>query len=82
MKTVYNFHNAFKRSQLEIVSTIPNKLLWEFLEPYKKEKLPESVIFKIAAGKKNFDIIRLFQSGEYFFSKVYRCIIAIYGYVR
>lgn len=69
MKAVYNFHNAFKRSQLEIVSTVPNKLLWEFLKPYKKEKLSECVTFRIAVGKKNYDIIRLFQSGEYFFSK-------------
>ena len=69
MTTVFNFHNAFKRSQIEIISNIPYKLLWEFLKPYKKEKLPESVVFKIAAGKKNYDVIRLFESGEYFFSQ-------------
>jgi hypothetical protein len=69
MNTVFDLHNAFKRSQLEIISNIPYKLLWEFLKPYKKEKLPESVVFKIAAGKKNYDVIRLFESGEYFFSQ-------------
>ena len=69
MNTVFDLHNAFKRRQLEIISNIPYKLLWEFLKPYKKEKLPESVVFKIAAGKKNYDVIRLFESGEYFFSQ-------------
>jgi hypothetical protein len=78
MNTVFNFHNAFKRSQLEIVSTVPNKLLWEFLEPYKKERLPESVTFEIAVGKKNYDIIRLFQSGEYFFSQKFIDVLSQY----
>ena len=69
MTTVFNFHNAFKRSQLEIISNIPNKLIWDYLVPYKKERLPENITFKIAAGKKNYDLIRLFQSGEFFFSQ-------------
>lgn len=78
MTTVYDLLNAFKRSQLEIVSTVPNKLLWEYLEPYKKEILPESVTFEIAVGKKNYDIIRLFQSGEYFFSQKFIDVLSQY----
>ncbi len=69
METVFNFHNAFKRSQLEISSDASYDLLLEYLVPYKKERLPENVTFKVAAGKKNYDIIRLFESGEYFFSQ-------------
>ncbi len=69
MKAVYNFHNDFKRSQIEISSDVlPYRLLCEYLVPYKKDKLPENVIFSVAAGKKNYDLIRLFQSGEFFFS--------------
>ena len=78
MTTVFDLLNAFKRSQLEIVSTVPNKLLWEYLEPYKKEILPESVTFEIAVGKKNYDIIRLFQSGEYFFSQKFIDVLSQY----
>lgn len=69
MKTVFNFHNDFKRSQLEISPDVSYNLLWEYLVPYKDEKLPENVTFKVAIGKKNYDVIRLFESGEYFFSQ-------------
>lgn len=70
MKTVYNLYNAFKRSQLEIFSEdLPYGLLRKNLVPYHKEKLPNNVIFKIEAGKKCYDVIRLFESGEYFFSQ-------------
>lgn len=69
MITVFNIHNDFKRSALEISSDASYKLLWEYLVPYQKKKLPESVTFKVAAGKKEYDLIRLFQSGEFFFSQ-------------
>lgn len=69
MKTVFNFHNDMKRSQLEITSDVPSEYIWDYLVPYNNEKLPESVTFKVAAGKKNYDLIRLFQCGEYFFSQ-------------
>ncbi len=69
MNSVFDIDNTFKRSQLEIISNASYKLLWEYLIPYKKEKLPEGVSFKVAAGKKCYDIIRLYQSGEYFFSQ-------------
>ena len=69
METVYNFHNDFKRSQLEITSDTSYSMLRKYLLPYQKEKLPEDVTFRVAAGKKNYDVIRLFECGEYFFSQ-------------
>ena len=69
MNTVFELNNAFKRSQIEITSDTPYGLLRDYLKPYQKEKLPESITFKVAAGKKNYDLIRLFQSGQYFFSQ-------------
>lgn len=69
MISVFNVHNDFKRSALEISSDASYKLLWEYLVPYQKKKLPENVTFKVATGKKEYDLIRLFQSGEFFFSQ-------------
>ena len=69
MKSVYNFHNAFKRSQLEVSSDASYDLLLKYLVPYQNEQLPGNIIFKVANGKNNYDLIRLFESGELFFSQ-------------
>ena len=69
MNTVFDLINDSKRSQLEIVSNVSYTLLWDYLVPYKKEKLPDGITFRVSAGKKNYDVIRLFESGEYFFSQ-------------
>ena len=69
MITVFSLGNAWKKSQLEIASEISHKKLCEQLVPYQKEKLPDNVTFKVATGKKAYDLIRLYESGEYFFSK-------------
>lgn len=69
MTAVYNLHNAFKRSQIEICSNASYDLLLEYLMPYYKEKLPKNVTYKVATGGKKYDLIRLFQSGEFFFSQ-------------
>lgn len=70
MIIVNNFYDALKRSEIEIFSDdLPYKLLCDYLIPYHKEKLPDSVTFKVSAGKKNYDVIRLFESGECFFSQ-------------
>lgn len=69
MNLVYNFHNAFKRSMLEITSDTSYDFLCEYLSPSNKEKFPQNLVFKIAAGNKKYDIIRRFQSGELFFSQ-------------
>ena len=76
MKTVFNLHNAFKRSQIEITSDIPYSLLREYLVPYNKEKLPENVKFKVAVGKKNYDVIRLFECGHHFFSQKFINVVS------
>ena len=78
MNTVFNFYNAFKRSQLELLSDAPYDLLYDYLEPYKKEKLPDNTTFKVATGKKNYDLIRLFQSGEFFFSQKFIDVLSQY----
>ena len=66
MTTVYDLLNAYKRSQLEIFSDdLPYRLLCDHLVPYHAE----NVIFKVSAGKKNYGLIRLFESGELFFSQ-------------
>ena len=79
MKTVYNIHNAFKRSQLEITSDdLSYRLLREYLVPYHKEKLPENITFKVAVGKKNYDIIRFFESGRLFFSNKFIDVLSQY----
>lgn len=69
MNTVFDMINDSKRSQLEIISNVSYTLLWDYLVPYKKEKLPDDVTFRVSVGKKNYDVIRLFESGEYFFSQ-------------
>ena len=69
MNTVFDFVNASKRSQLEITSDTSYSVLREYLLLCQKEKLPEDVTFRVATGKKNYDVIRLFECGEYFFSQ-------------
>lgn len=69
MIPVFNLYSACKRSILEITSDVSFSILAEYLIPYKKERLPENITFKVAAGKKPFDIIRLYESGRLFFSQ-------------
>ena len=69
MVRIWDIDDALKRSEIEIDSDVPYKILCEHLIPYQKEKLPDNTNFKIAAGKKTYDIIRLYESGELFFSK-------------
>jgi len=69
MISFYSFYHRFKRSMLEITSITPYDILWKYLDPLQKEKLPENIVFTIASGKKAYDIIRLYESGEYFFSQ-------------
>ena len=69
MFSYYSFNHRFKRSMLEITSKTSYDILWKYLDPLQKEKLPENIVFTIASGKKAYDIIRLYESGEYFFSQ-------------
>ncbi len=79
MIIVNSFFDALKRSEIEISSKdLPYSLLREYLVPYHKEKLPDSVTFKVSAGKKNYDIIRLFESGRLFFSQKFIDVVSQY----
>ncbi|MCR5270736.1 MAG: hypothetical protein K6D91_06930 [Prevotella sp.] len=78
MKTVFNLHNALKRSQIELTSDIPYSLLCEYLLPYQKGRFLENTTFRIATGKKNYDIIRLFECGQYFFSQKFIDVVSQY----
>lgn len=69
MQKVFKIHNNMQKSMVELSSNATYNLLYEYLIPCKNVKLPESVTFKVATGKKKYDLIRLFQSGEFFFSQ-------------
>ena len=69
MITYYKIFNRFKRSMLEITSETDYKILRKYLDPLRKEKLPDDIKFKVAVGKKNYDIIRLYECGEEFYSQ-------------
>lgn len=69
MVSFYFLTHRFKRSMLEITSNTSYDVLWKYLKPNKKEKLPNNVTFSVATGKKKYDIIRLYESGEKFFSQ-------------
>ncbi len=69
MKTIYMFTHRFKRSMLEITSDTDYDTLWKYLNPLQTEKLPDNITFRVAAGKKAYDIIRLYESGEKFHSQ-------------
>lgn len=76
MFSYYSFNHRFKRSMLEITSKTSYDILWKYLDPLQKEKLPENIVFTIASGKKAYDIIRLYESGEYFFSQRVICVLS------
>ena len=69
MISFYFLTHRFKRSMLEITSETSYDVLWKYLLPYKTKPLPADVTFTVAAGKKEYDIIRLYESGEEFFSQ-------------
>ena len=66
---LFDFTHRFKRSMLEISSTTSYDILWKYLDPLQKERLPSNITFKLETGKKQYDIIRLYESGEEFFSQ-------------
>ena len=66
---LFDFTHHFKKSMLEISSTTSYDILWKYLDPLQKERLPSNITFKLEAGKKQYDIIRLYESGEEFFSQ-------------
>jgi hypothetical protein len=79
MITFYNLTHRFKRGLLEITSETSYSELRRFLDPLQNEKLPENVRFKVAAGNKCYDIIRLHERYEEFYS--HRLIDVLSQYV-
>ena len=69
MISFYFLTHRFKRSMLEITSETSYDVLWKYLLPYKTKPLPADVTFTVAAGKKEYDIIRLYESSVFFFSQ-------------
>lgn len=68
MITFYRFTHRFKRSLLEIKSDSQYVYYWN-PDPLSKEKLPDYIVFEIAAGKKMYDIIRRYEDCGIFFSQ-------------
>ena len=54
---------------LEITSETSYDILDKCLDPTQTEKLPDDVCFKVAAGKKDYDIIRYYGVGWEFYSQ-------------
>ena len=69
MITFYKLTHRFKRSMLEIKTDSPIEFYEDYLDPLQTEKLPGNVSFKVAAGKKPYDIIRLYQDIPEFYSQ-------------
>ncbi len=69
MISFYYFSHRFKRSMLEITSETSYDILDKCLDPTQTEKLPDDVCFKVAAGKKDYDIIRYYGVGWKFCSQ-------------
>lgn len=53
MISFYILTHRFKRSMLEITSDTSIDVLWKYLNPLQKNKLPDIVHFKVSAGKKH-----------------------------
>ena len=69
MVTFYSFNHRFKRSMLEITPSIFFDLDWNQVDPLQKVKYLADVPFKIAAGKKKYDIIRVYENIGVFYSQ-------------
>lgn len=69
MVSCYDFTHRFKRSMLEITSDADYDTIMKYLDPLQTEKLPDNVTFRVAAGKKAYDIIRLYGYVQIFYSR-------------
>jgi len=45
------------------------EILDKYLDPTQTERLPDDVVFKVVAGKKEYDIIRYYEVGWAFYSQ-------------
>ena len=69
MISFFRLAHRFKRGMLEIISETPDDILDKYLDPTLTGKLPEYGNFKVAVGKKEYDIIRYYQNWQVFYSQ-------------
>lgn len=69
MISSFSLAYRLKRGMLEIASATPDDILDKYLDPTQTEKLPEDVCFKVAAGKKEYDLIGYYQNWQVFILK-------------
>lgn len=69
MNNYYFFFNDSRRSMLQLSSEIDYIVLRKYLSPLQKDKLPDNIKFNVASGKKNYDIIRLYEGVGDFYSQ-------------
>lgn len=69
MISSFSLAYRLKRGMLEIASATPDDILDKYLDPTQTEKLPEDVCFKVAAGKKEYDLIGYYQNWQVFYSQ-------------
>ena len=69
MKTFYRLSHRFKSSLLEITTDNVFALSDEYICLNTPKKILENKIFRVATGKKSYDIIRFFESVGHFYSQ-------------
>ena len=69
MISLYNFNHSFKKGMLEITPDVEVEDIWKYLLPMSTEKLPDGIGFSVVKGDKQYDIIRLHEGGQRFFSQ-------------
>ena len=69
MISLYNFNHRFKKGMLEITPDVEVEDIWKYLLPMSTEKLPDGIGFSVVRGNKLYDIIRLHEGGQRFFSQ-------------
>ena len=69
MKTFYHLAHRFKSSLLEITTDNVFALSDEYMCLNTPKKILENKIFRVATGKKSYDIIRFFESVGDFYSQ-------------
>ena len=69
MKTFYRLSHRFKSSLLEITTDNVFALSDEYICLNTPKKILENKIFRVATGKKSYDIIRFFESVGDFYSQ-------------
>ena len=69
MKTFYRLAHRFKSSLLEITTDNVFDLSEEYICLNTQKKVLENITFRVATGKKSYDIIRFFESVGHFYSQ-------------